>query len=93
MAQVPANERCSTAATENSLPHSSRASVNIAWWGGERKCYCNDNIREDWVQVLTPYLQFFILYSALIKILIETFSEFWFATCVTFYEKLTFCYK
>jgi len=45
MAQIPANERCSTAAPENSLPHSPRASVHTAWWGGERICYWKDNIR------------------------------------------------
>jgi len=71
MAQVPTNERRSTAAPENSLPHSPRASIHPAWRGGERICYWKDNIREGWVQVRTPYLLFVILYSAYIKILIN----------------------
>jgi len=37
MAQVPANERNSNPTPEDSLPHSPRASIYTAWWGGERK--------------------------------------------------------
>ncbi|GFG31544.1 hypothetical protein Cfor_09200 [Coptotermes formosanus] len=35
VAEVPAKERLPIAAPENSLPHSTTASIHTAQWGGE----------------------------------------------------------